>query len=95
MTFAWMGWTLPTALFFGGIALALVVLGFLAKLAPNNEPRVGMFGVATQRGDRFFLSLLGAAFIHLAWIALAPMEWPLWGASVAAVVYAAVVFRFG
>ncbi len=54
-----------------------------------------MFGVATQRGDRFFLSLLGAAFIHLAWIALAPMEWPLWGASVAAAVYAAVVFRFG
>ena len=48
MTFAWMGWTLPTALFFGGIALALVLLGFLAKLAPNNEPRVGLFGVATQ-----------------------------------------------
>lgn len=95
MTFAWMGWTLPTALFFGGIVAALVLLGFLAKLAPNNEPRVGLFGVATQRGDRFFLSLLGAAFIHLGWIALAPVEWPLWAASVAAVVYAAAVFRFG
>jgi predicted small integral membrane protein len=95
MNLAWMGWTLPTALFFGGIALALVVLGFLAKLAPANEPRVGLFSVATQRGDRFFLSLLGAAFIHLGWIALAPMEWPLWGASVAVVVYAAAVFRFG
>lgn len=95
MTFAWMGWTLPTALFFGGIALCLVALGFLMKLAPNNEPRVGMFGVATQRGDRFFLSLLGAAFIHLGWIALAPAEMPLWIASVASLIYAGAVFRFG
>ena len=54
-----------------------------------------MFGVATQRGDRFFLTLLGAAFIHLGWIALAPAEMPLWFASIAAVVYAAIVFRFG
>jgi zinc and cadmium transporter len=65
MTFAWMGWTLPTALFFGFIALALLTLGILAKLAPNNEPRVGILRVATQRGDRFFLSLLGAAFIEV------------------------------
>ena len=66
MTFVWMGWTLPTAIFFAFIALALVTLGVLTKLAPNNQPRVGILGVATQRGDRFFLSLLGAAFIHLA-----------------------------
>ena len=60
MTFAWMGWTLPTALFFAFIALSLVTLGVLTKLAPNNQPRMGVLGVATQRGDRFFLTLLGA-----------------------------------
>ncbi len=94
MTFAWMGWTLPTALFFAFIALALVTLGVLAKVAPGNEPRVGILGVATQRGDRFFLSLLGAAFIHLAWIGLMPEDLPLWIATLASVVYAALVFRF-
>jgi predicted small integral membrane protein len=94
MTFAWMGWTLPTGLFFGFIALALITLSVFTKLAPNNEPRIGVLGVATQRGDRFFLSLLGAAFIHLAWIGLAPKELTLWIATAASVVYAALVFRF-
>jgi predicted small integral membrane protein len=90
----WMGWTLPTALFFTAIALILLAMGMLAKFAPRNEPRVGVLGIATQRGDRLFLSLLGSAFIHLAWIGLAPAGLPLWGASIASVVYAALVFRF-
>jgi predicted small integral membrane protein len=94
MTFAWMGWTLPTALFFGFIAMALITLGVLTKLAPNNQPRIGILGVATQRGDRFFLTLLGAAFIHLAWIGLAPEDAFLWFATAASVVYAGLVFRF-
>lgn len=94
MTFAWMGWTLPTALFFAFIALALITLSVLTRLAPNNEPRVGILGVATQRGDRLFLSLLGAAFIHLAWIGLAPKDLTLWIATAASAVYAALVFRF-
>jgi predicted small integral membrane protein len=94
MTFAWMGWTLPTAIFFAFIAFALITLGVLTKLAPNNEPRVGILGVATQRGDRFFLTLLGAAFIHLAWIGLMPEDLHLWIATLASVVYAGLVFRF-
>lgn len=94
MNLSWMAWTLPTALFFGGIALILAVMAALAVVAPRNEPRVGIFGIATQRGDRLFLSLLGSAFIHLAWIGLAPGQ-PLWIASLASLVYAALVFRFG
>ena len=53
-----------------------------------------MLGIATQRGDRLFLSLLGSAFIHLAWIGLAPASLPLWFATLASAVYAALVFRF-
>lgn len=90
----WMGWTLPTALFFIAIALILTGAGFLSKLAPRNEPRVGVLGIATQRGDRLFVSLLGSAFIHLAWIGLMPATLPLWGATLASMVYAALVFRF-
>jgi predicted small integral membrane protein len=69
-------------------------MGVLARVFPLNEPRVGVLGIATQRGDRLFVSLLGAAFIHLAWLGLAPATWPLWGASIVSLVYAALVFRF-
>ncbi len=94
MNLSWMAWTLPTTLFFVGIAAVLTLMGVIAKLAPRNEPRVGILGIATQRGDRLFLSLLGSAFIHLAWIGLVPASAPLWGASLASLVYAALVFRF-
>jgi predicted small integral membrane protein len=94
MNLSWMAWTLPTALFFGTIVLLLAMMGVLARLAPRNEPRVGILGIATQRGDRLFLSLLGAAFIHLAFIGLAPDNLPLWAATLASLVYAALVFRF-
>jgi predicted small integral membrane protein len=94
MSFSWMAWTLPTALFFGTIVLLLAGMGVMAKIAPRNEPRVGVLGIATQRGDRLFLSLLGAAFIHLAFVGLAPDSLPLWTATLASLVYAALVFRF-
>lgn len=89
-----MAWTVPTALFFAGIALLLVLMGWWQRADPKNPPRVGILGIATQRGDRLFLSLLGAAFIHLAWLGLAPATLPLWIASLASLVYAALVFRF-
>lgn len=94
MNFSWMAWTLPTALFFGTIVALLALFGVLARLAPRNEPRVGVLGIATQRGDRLFLSLLGSAFIHLAFVGLAPPSLPLWTATIASLVYAALVFRF-
>jgi predicted small integral membrane protein len=94
MTFSWMAWTVPTALFFAGIAGVLVLMGLWQRAEPKNHPRVGILGIATQRGDRLFVSLLGSAFIHLAWLGLAPPTLPLWGASGASLVYAALVFRF-
>ena len=41
----------------------------LAIRYPEAE-RYGVLRIPTTRGDRLFLSLLGAAFIHLAWIGL-------------------------
>ena len=69
-------------------------MGVLASVVPRNEPRVGVLGIATQRGDRLFLSLLGSAFIHLGFVGLAPAACPLWIATLASLVYAALVFRF-
>jgi predicted small integral membrane protein len=59
---------------------------------PGGEPRHGVLGLDTTRGDRLFISLLGSAYIHLAWLAFTGA--PLWGATIVAVLYALAVFRW-
>ncbi len=66
---AWMAWTPATAIFFALIAVTLGVMTWLALRYPETE-RVGVLRVATTRGDRLFISLVGSALIHLAWIGL-------------------------
>ena len=91
MDLAWMAWTWQTGLFFIGIAFLLTVLTTLAVLKPEVE-RVGVLTLATTRGDRLFISLLGSAFIHLAWLGLVGPN--LWWASGLSLLYAAAVFRW-
>ena len=69
MDFSWMAWTWQTALFFGIVGSLLLVMTALAILFPETE-RVGVLRIPTTRGDRLFISLLGAAFINLAWLGL-------------------------
>jgi predicted small integral membrane protein len=92
MTLSWMAWTWQTALFFGLLFCVLAVMTTLAALRPERD-RIGMLGLPTTRGDRLFLTLLGAAFIHLGWLALAG-DAPLWGASILSLVYGAILFRW-
>ncbi|CDZ45180.1 DUF2160 domain-containing protein [Neorhizobium galegae] len=92
MNFSWMAWTLPTALFFLTILALLVGMSIWEYFAPGGSPRVGILRFETTRGDRLFISLLGAAFIHLAWLGLIGPN--LWWALALAVVYAIGVFRF-
>jgi predicted small integral membrane protein len=87
---AWMAWTWQTAAFFVAIAALLTVMTVLAIARPEIE-RVGVLGVATTRGDRLFIALLGTAFIHLAWLGLVGPD--LWWASGISLVYAVAVFR--
>ena len=88
--FAWMAWTWQTAVFFASIACLLGIMTLLAIVRPEVE-RVGVLGIATTRGDRLFLSLIGSAFIHLAWLGLVGPD--LWWASAASLIYAFVVFH--
>ncbi len=88
---AWMAWTLPTAIFFGVIALLLVVFTILAIKFPET-PRVGILRIETTRGDRLFITLLGSAFINLIWLGLEGAPQPY--ARLACLVYAAAVFRW-
>lgn len=60
----WMAWSPSTAVFFAVILSILALMTFLAVRYPET-PRTGALGIATTRGDRLFISLLSAAFIHL------------------------------
>jgi predicted small integral membrane protein len=86
----WMAWTWQTAAFFAVIGLLLATMTVLAIVRPEIE-RIGILGIPTTRGDRLFVSLLGAAFIHLAWLGLvgSSLHWAL----ALSLVYAVTVFR--
>ena len=87
----WMAWTLATALFFWTIAALILVMLVLAIRRPET-PRRGVLRIETTRGDRLFVSLLGSAFINLAWLGLVGQH--QWGALVACLLYALAVFRW-
>ena len=87
----WMAWTLPTTLFFVEIAATLVGMGLLHRKYPST-PRTGILGIETMRGDRLFISLLGSAFINLAWIGLT--EAPLYCPLAICALFAFCVFRW-
>ncbi|WP_275785500.1 DUF2160 domain-containing protein [Pararhizobium gei] len=91
MDFSWMAWTLPTALFFLTILSLLIGMGIWEYVSPGGNPRVGILRFETTRGDRLFVSLLGSAFIHLAWLGLGGPD--LWWALALSVVYAVGVFK--
>jgi len=89
--FAWMAWTWQTGLLFALIASLLLIMTLLAVYRPETE-RLGVLRIPTTRGDRLFISLLGSAFIHLAWLGLVGPD--LWWASALSLLYAAAVFRY-
>lgn len=87
---AWMGWTKPTAIFFITILCLLIAMSVWEAFSPGGGPRIGILKFETTRGDRLFLSLLGSAFINLAWLGLVGPD--LWKALGVSVVYALLVF---
>lgn len=92
MDLTWMAWTWPTAAFFVFILLALTTMIVWERLSPGGAPRKGILGLDTTRGDRLFITLLGSAFIHLAW--LAAFSTPLWGGLILSIIFGIVVFRW-
>jgi predicted small integral membrane protein len=101
---AWMAWTWQTGVFVAFIIGSLALLTILA--ARRIEPeRPGILGIATTRGDRFFLSLLGAAFIHLGFLGFFGADTiatigegveisKLWIGTGISILYAVLVFLF-
>ena len=87
----WMAWSFPGALFFLTILALLALMAVWEYASPGGNPRVGILRFETTRGDRLFISLLGSAFIHLAWLGLSGAN--LWWALALSLVYAIGVFR--
>jgi predicted small integral membrane protein len=92
MGLTWMAWTWQTAAFFGCILLLLMGMTVWEWASPGGAPRRGILGIETTRGDRLFISLLGSAFIHLAWLGLVGPD--LWWALGLSLIYAVAVFRW-
>jgi len=103
---AWMAWTIPTSIFFAGLACTLLVMTCLAVVYPEAE-RLGVLRIPTTRGERLFVSLVLAAVIHLLWIGFVGTDTiatlpvgeegfeisSLWLATLISLATAVVVFR--
>ncbi len=92
MGLSWMAWTWPTAAFFVFIGLCLCGMVAWEWWRPGGAPRRGVLGLDTTRGDRLFITLLGSAFIFLAWLGI--MGTPLWGGLAISLAYGFAVFRW-
>lgn len=70
----WMLWTLPTAVFFGSIALLLLGMTIWELVQPTVERRGWIIPMRTTRGDRLFIGLLASAYITAFWLVLIPLS---------------------
>ena len=101
--FAWMVWTTPVAVFFGGIVLMLAGMTWWEIKQPTTL-RKGFLPLATTRGDRLFIGLLAAAYVNLGFVGLAKQfaEWlslaqepSVWISFVLSMFVLAIIMRRG
>ncbi len=88
----WMAWTTPTAIFFVGIFAVLGANAAWSIRSPSLR-RKGFLPIATTRGDRLYIGLIGCAFINLIWLALTDAT--QLGAVVVCGVWMILVLRWG
>ena len=92
MSLEWMAWTPFTATFFITIFLMLSGMTVWQMIRPSITRR-GFLPIATTRGDRLFIGLLGSGYIHLIWLGVTEIS--LYIATCIAVVWMVVVMRWG
>ena len=101
--FEWMAWTMPVEVFFCSIVLMLIGMTVWELKSPTVERR-GFLPIATTRGDRLFIGLLGAAYVNLAFVAVSEkmvgwfgleQEPSIWISFVVSMALLALVMRKG
>ncbi|WP_280549505.1 MULTISPECIES: DUF2160 domain-containing protein [unclassified Halomonas] len=88
----WMVWTTPTTVFFVVIAAMLASMTAWEVISPTVE-RKGFLPISTTRGDRLFIGLLCAAYIHLVVVGFTPLN--IWLALGASVLWLLILMRWG
>jgi predicted small integral membrane protein len=86
-----MAWTWQTVVFFAFVAAMLIILTLLA-IYRAETPRVGILRFPTTRGDRFFVTMIGSAFIFIFWMRFG--GGPLWYPLAASALYGIAMFIF-
>ncbi|MBU2875434.1 DUF2160 domain-containing protein [Marinobacter salexigens] len=89
---AWMNWTPTVMVFFAVIVAILTVMTVYELVAPCTE-RKGFLPIETTRGDRLFIGLLSAAYIHLTFLAVSDIT--LWAALTISVIWLLILLRWG
>ncbi|MEW6187164.1 MAG: DUF2160 family membrane protein [Thermodesulfobacteriota bacterium] len=92
MTLEWMAWTLPTAIFFIAIFLILMAMTLWQTLSPSTARR-GFLPMLTTPGDRLFIGVITAIFLHLVWLGLTDLS--LWIVFPVAVGWILLLMIFG
>lgn len=90
---AWMAWSKVTALFFIGIGGILIVMTITQIKSPTIARKGFLPFIATTRGDRLFIGLLGSAYIHLIFLAVSDAS--IWIAFVISILWLIIVLRWG
>jgi predicted small integral membrane protein len=88
----WMAWTSLTATFFVCIGVLLACMTVWELRSPSIAGR-GFLPIATSRGDRLFIGLLGSAFLHL--LVIGATDWSIWVASLLSLVWLLLLMRWG
>jgi len=88
----WMVWTTPTAIFFMAIAIMLSGMTAWEVISPTIE-RKGFLPITTTRGDRLFIGLLSAAYIHLLVIGFTSLS--IWIALSVSILWILALIRWG
>jgi len=88
----WMVWTMPTAIFFMAIAIMLSGMTVWEVISPTVE-RKGFLPITTTRGDRLFIGLLSAAYIHLLVVGFTSLN--IWIALSVSILWILALIRWG
>lgn len=92
MNLEWMAWTPITAGFFIAIAIMLTGMTIWEIVSPTVARR-GLLPLETTRGDRFFIGLLGSAYITIIWIGVSDAS--LWYSLIVSAIYMILMMRYG
>lgn len=67
----WMDWTRPTAVFFRGLGIGLVIMTLWDIISPT-QSKQGFLPIETTRGEKFFLSVISFIGIMIVTLAIFP-----------------------